>query len=147
MHTEAQAPTWLLPSPGGGDVSVTYLAALEHYLATLCTSQTTPTIFPLPNPGLAHPPAMAQSDDEDDYMNMVFDDAPSRLVETSLQRAARKRKEVLPRPTLNAASPNLTARARLDLATNQRPNERQKRKLRERKPWPPHCQRPTKDSR
>ena len=37
---------------------------------------------------------MAQSDDEDDYMNMVFDDAPKGpKYETSLQRAARKRKE------------------------------------------------------
>lgn len=38
---------------------------------------------------------MAQSDEEDDYMNMVFDDAPKGpKFETSLQRAARKRKEV-----------------------------------------------------
>ncbi|CBX95330.1 hypothetical protein LEMA_P024820.1 [Plenodomus lingam JN3] len=37
---------------------------------------------------------MAQSDDEDDYMNMVFEDAPKGpKFETSLQRAARKRKE------------------------------------------------------
>ncbi|KAG9188690.1 G-patch-domain-containing protein [Alternaria panax] len=37
---------------------------------------------------------MAQSDEEDDYMNMVFDDAPKGpKFETSLQRAARKRKE------------------------------------------------------
>lgn len=39
--------------------------------------------------------SMAQSDDEDDYMNMVFEDAPKGpKFETSLQRAARKRKEV-----------------------------------------------------
>ena len=38
---------------------------------------------------------MAQSDEEDDYMNMVFDDAPKGPQnETSLQRAARKREEV-----------------------------------------------------
>lgn len=38
---------------------------------------------------------MSQSDDEDDYMNMVFEDAPQGpKFETSLQRAARKRKEV-----------------------------------------------------
>jgi hypothetical protein len=38
---------------------------------------------------------MADSDDEDDYMNMVFEDAPKGpKYETSLQRAARKRKEV-----------------------------------------------------
>jgi hypothetical protein len=38
---------------------------------------------------------MAESDEEDDYMNMVFDDAPKQPAhETSLQRAARKRKEV-----------------------------------------------------
>jgi hypothetical protein len=38
---------------------------------------------------------MAQSDEEDDYMNMVFEDAPKGpKYETSLQRAARKRKEV-----------------------------------------------------
>ncbi|KAJ4296285.1 hypothetical protein N0V90_006330 [Kalmusia sp. IMI 367209] len=37
---------------------------------------------------------MAHSDEEDDYMTMTFDDAPKNLVhETSLQRAARKRKE------------------------------------------------------
>ncbi|KAF1912576.1 hypothetical protein BDU57DRAFT_522935 [Ampelomyces quisqualis] len=37
---------------------------------------------------------MAQSDDEDDYMNMTFEDAPKGpKYETSLQRAARKRKE------------------------------------------------------
>lgn len=35
---------------------------------------------------------MAQSDDEDDYMNMTFED-PKPQVETALQRAARKRKE------------------------------------------------------
>lgn len=38
---------------------------------------------------------MAQSNDDDDYMNMVFNDAPKGPKhETSLQRAARKRKEV-----------------------------------------------------
>ncbi|KAF1359386.1 hypothetical protein EJ07DRAFT_178401 [Lizonia empirigonia] len=37
---------------------------------------------------------MSQSDEKDDYMNMVFEDAPKRpKFETSLQRAARKRKE------------------------------------------------------
>ncbi|CAO2657008.1 Nn.00g058110.m01.CDS01 [Neocucurbitaria sp. VM-36] len=37
---------------------------------------------------------MAQSDEEDDYMNMVFEDAPKNPKhETSIQRAARKRKE------------------------------------------------------
>ncbi|KAF2442143.1 G-patch-domain-containing protein [Karstenula rhodostoma CBS 690.94] len=37
---------------------------------------------------------MADSDEEEDYMNMVFDDAPKQPThETSLQRAARKRKE------------------------------------------------------
>jgi hypothetical protein len=46
------------------------------------------TIFP-------HNDAMAESDEEDDYMNMVFEDAPKGpKYETSLQRAARKRKEV-----------------------------------------------------
>ena len=40
-------------------------------------------------------PTMADSDEEDDYMNMVFDDAPKQpSYETALQRAARKRKEV-----------------------------------------------------
>jgi hypothetical protein len=38
---------------------------------------------------------MAQSDEDDDYMNMTFEDAPKGpKYETSLQRAARKRKEV-----------------------------------------------------
>jgi hypothetical protein len=38
---------------------------------------------------------MAQPDEEDDYMNMVFEDVPKGPKhETSLQRAARKRKEV-----------------------------------------------------
>ena len=42
-----------------------------------------------------HTDIMAQSDDEDDYMNMVFEDTPKGpKFETSLQRAARKRKEV-----------------------------------------------------
>ncbi|CAI6331525.1 unnamed protein product [Periconia digitata] len=37
---------------------------------------------------------MPQSDEEDDYMNMVFEDAPKAPKhETSMQRAARKRKE------------------------------------------------------
>ncbi|KAF1949439.1 hypothetical protein CC80DRAFT_529422 [Byssothecium circinans] len=37
---------------------------------------------------------MAQPDEEDDYMNMVFEDAPkASKYETSMQRAARKRKE------------------------------------------------------
>ncbi|KAF1830329.1 G-patch-domain-containing protein [Decorospora gaudefroyi] len=37
---------------------------------------------------------MAESEEEDDYMNMVFEDAPKGPKhETSLQRAARKRKE------------------------------------------------------
>lgn len=48
--------------------------------------------------------AMAQSDDEDDYMNMTFEDAPKPQVETALQRAARKRKEVHI-PTLRIPSP------------------------------------------
>jgi hypothetical protein len=43
----------------------------------------------------SHSHKMAQSDEEDDYMNMVFEDAPKGpKYETSLQRAARKRKEV-----------------------------------------------------
>jgi hypothetical protein len=38
---------------------------------------------------------MAQSDEEDDYMNMVFEDTPKDpKYENSIQRAARKRKEV-----------------------------------------------------
>jgi hypothetical protein len=38
---------------------------------------------------------MAQSDDEDDYMNMVFEDAPKApRYESATQRAVRKRKEV-----------------------------------------------------
>jgi len=43
----------------------------------------------------SHDSIMSQSDEEDDYMNMVFEDAPKGpKFETSLQRAARKRKEV-----------------------------------------------------
>jgi hypothetical protein len=43
----------------------------------------------------SHSHRMAQLDEEDDYMNMVFEDAPKGpKYETSLQRAARKRKEV-----------------------------------------------------
>lgn len=42
-----------------------------------------------------HNSTMSHSDEEDDYMNMVFEDAPKGpKFETSLQRAARKRKEV-----------------------------------------------------
>lgn len=41
---------------------------------------------------------MSQTDEEDDYMNMVFEDAPKGPKhETALQRAARKRKEVCTR--------------------------------------------------
>jgi len=48
---------------------------------------------------------MSQSDEEDDYMNMVFEDAPKGpKFETSLQRAARKRKEVCPCAKLSGAS-------------------------------------------
>ncbi|ORY19387.1 hypothetical protein BCR34DRAFT_471984 [Clohesyomyces aquaticus] len=36
---------------------------------------------------------MAQSDEEDDYMNMVFDEAPNPAKETSLQRRARLKRE------------------------------------------------------
>ena len=47
------------------------------------------------HPATPHINAMAQSDEEDDYMNMTFEDAPKDpKYETSLQRAARKRKEV-----------------------------------------------------
>ncbi|KAH5504001.1 hypothetical protein HBI29_137130 [Parastagonospora nodorum] len=46
------------------------------------------------HPTTPHMNAMAQSDEEDDYMNMTFEDAPKGpKYETSLQRAARKRKE------------------------------------------------------
>jgi hypothetical protein len=46
-----------------------------------------------------HTSNMADSDDDDDYMNMVFEDAPKGpKFETALQRAARKRKEVRPCP-------------------------------------------------
>jgi hypothetical protein len=42
-----------------------------------------------------HTNNMVDSDEDDDYMNMVFEDAPKgRKYETALQRAARKRKEV-----------------------------------------------------
>jgi len=52
---------------------------------------------------------MAQSDDEDDYMNMTFDEAPKGpQYETSLQRAARKRKEACaPRTTMVADKANV----------------------------------------
>lgn len=51
-----------------------------------------------------HVENMSQSDEEDDYMNMVFDDAPKGpKFETSLQRAARKRKEVCISPPLTWA--------------------------------------------
>jgi hypothetical protein len=46
-----------------------------------------------------HTSNMADSDDDDDYMNMVFEDAPKGpKFETALQRAARRRKEVRPCP-------------------------------------------------
>jgi hypothetical protein len=37
---------------------------------------------------------MAQSDEEEDYMTMTFEETPKQKYETSLQRAARKRREV-----------------------------------------------------
>jgi hypothetical protein len=56
---------------------------------------------------------MAQSDEEDDYMNMVFEDAPKGpKYETSLQRAARKRKEVrLFSTTMTRIADNSTGRS------------------------------------
>jgi hypothetical protein len=57
----------------------------------------TPALRPLQRnfESLMHSINMTQSDEEDNYMNMVFEDAPKGpKYETSLQRAARKRKEV-----------------------------------------------------
>lgn len=71
---------------------------------------------------------MSDSDEEDDYMNMVFDDAPKQPThETSLQRAARKRKEVRPRNPANVinARTDTTPRVRLEHAKRRRPNARQ----------------------
>lgn len=91
---------------------------------------------------------MAQSDDEDDYMNMVFEDAPkSGNYETALQRAARKRKEVLRAVVLMARNAYGGCRGR------PKPHRRPKRrsrlmlKQRARRHSPLPYQRPTKDSR
>jgi hypothetical protein len=43
---------------------------------------------------------MAGSDEEDDYMTMTFEETPQQKYETSLQRAARRRREVIA-PTLS----------------------------------------------
>lgn len=71
--------------------------------------------------GAHHPPhnkysgIMAQSDEEDDYMNMTFEDAPKGpKYETSLQRAARKRKEVRASTTMKTYSLTVYHRARPD---------------------------------
>lgn len=78
---------------------------------------------------------MSQSDEEDDYMNMVFEDAPKGpKYETSLQRAARKRKEV--RLTAHPLCIQLTsvARARQERARRPKPNAKQTPKPHEKKP-------------
>ena len=46
---------------------------------------------------------MAQSDEEEDYMTMTFVEPKESKYETSLQRAARKRKEVRPCQPKNRA--------------------------------------------
>jgi hypothetical protein len=76
----------------------------ERYLGTQCGSLQLRAVLQVAarerttqnyNPFITPHHAMAQSDEEDDYMNMVFEDVPKGPKhETSLQRAARKRKEV-----------------------------------------------------
>jgi hypothetical protein len=76
--------------------------ALPH-LQSSNTTQLQPSKVQQP-----HRATMAQSDEEDEYMNMTFDEAPKGpQFETSLQRAARKRKEArLPRDRKSTPTAN-----------------------------------------
>lgn len=60
------------------------------------TSASPPQLGRNQNAG-AEPGAEEDEDEEDDYMNMTFDDAPAKQPETSLQRTQRLRKEGLKR--------------------------------------------------
>lgn len=78
---------------------------------------------------------MAHSDDEDDYMNMTFEDAPQGpKYETSIQRAARKRKEVRTSPLTKVDLLTVYYRARPDQdkgpRLNAKPTQKQHEKHR-----------------
>jgi hypothetical protein len=73
---------------------------------------------------------MAQSDEEDDYMNMTFEDAPKGpKYETSLQRAARKRKEVRPLATSKVIFQlTMASRAKPEHDKRRKPSARQRQR-------------------
>lgn len=78
---------------------------------------------------------MAQSDDEDDYMNMIFEDAPKGpKYETSLQRAARKRKEVRASTVNRICFLTMYIRARPDHDKRPKPSAKQTPKQRGKHP-------------
>ena len=70
---------------------------------------------------------MVQPDDEeDDYMSMVFEDAPKGpKYETSLQRAARKRKEVHLFAPMKAHRAENKHRVKLEHAKRPKPSVKQ----------------------
>lgn len=91
---------------------------------------------------------MAQSEEEDDYMNMVFEDAPKGpKYETSLQRAARKRKEVRSLMSLRCAELTGSRRAKPKRDRRPRPSAKQKQNSPEKHHLLLRCPRPTKGSR
>ena len=93
---------------------------------------------------------MSQSDEDDDYMNMVFEDAPKGpKFETSLQRAARKRKEVRPpfRIQARAHKADVYDRVKPEHDRRQRLRRKQMPRQREKKHLRLPCQRPTKASK
>jgi hypothetical protein len=91
---------------------------------------------------------MAQSDDEDDYMNMTFEDAPKGpKYETSLQRAARLRKEVRCLTTKETSLLTIIPRAKRDRDRRPKPSAKQKQKKRARQPCPQPSPKPTRASR
>ena len=93
---------------------------------------------------------MAQSDEEDDYMNMVFEDEPKGpKYETSLQRAARKRKEVRYSMLsyLRCAELTKASRAKPKHDKRQKPNAKQTKRRLGKHRLPLLSPRPTKDSK
>jgi hypothetical protein len=91
------------------------------------------------------PANMSQSDDDDDYMNMTFEDAPKGpKYETSLQRAARKRKEVRHVSTTRLRVANNCYRAKQERDRRPRQSAKQTQKQREKQHWRLRCPKQTR---
>lgn len=93
---------------------------------------------------------MPQSHEDDDYMNMVFEDAPKDpKFETSLQRAARKRKEASPpfRIRARAQKADVCDRVKPERDRRQRLRRKQMPRQHEKKHSRLPYRRPTKASK